>query len=367
MKFQAAVMHELGQPLALAEVTLDHLERTDVLVKLHSSGLCHTELEILQGAIPARVPMVMGHEGAGVVEAVGADVRTVKPGDHVICSWNPHCGHCFYCVRDQPILCETIGPNAPKSLMPDGTSRLQLDGKLLHQFSYVASHAEYTVISEAGAIPIPNGMPLDRACLIGCGVMTGVGGAIRVARVAVGASTVTFGCGIVGLSAIQGARLAGAGINIAVDVNQERLDLASRLGATHMINAKTQDVVEQVRSLTHGRGADYTFEAAGTQGTMQNSLEAARPGGMVVILGKVPFQDHVSCRFGSLFGEKVITRSSYGGARPVRDFPMLSQLYLDGKLQLDELLTKRITLDQVSETFDGMARGELLRAVIVFN
>ncbi len=367
MKFKAAILHSSNQPLMVQDVTMEALQPTDVLVKMRASGLCHTELEIIQGAIHVNTPMMMGHEGAGIVEAVGDAVTRVKPGDAVVCSWNPSCGHCFYCVRNQPILCETIAPAAGKGLMPDGTSRLMLDSKPLHHFSFVASHGEYTVIAEAGAIPIPQEMPLDRACLIGCGVMTGVGGALNIARVPVGANTATFGCGIVGLSAIQGARLAGAEVNIAIDLSDERLALARALGATQTINPRVQDPLEEIRKATHGRGADFTFEAAGTVVTMQNSLEATRPGGMIVILGKVPFQDNVPFRFGSVFGEKIITRSSYGGARPERDFPLLSRLYLEGKLKLDELVTKRITLDRISETFDEMADGSILRAVVAFN
>lgn len=364
MNFQAAVFTERGKPVAVHSVSLETLAATDVLVKVRASSLCHTELEVMRGDIAAATPMVMGHEGAGIVEAVGSAVTRVKPGDHVVCSWNPNCGHCFYCVRDQPILCETVGPHAGKGGMPDGTFRLKLDGQLLHQFSYVASHAEYTVISEAGAIPIPHEMPFDRACLLGCGVMTGVGAALNIARVRVGSNAVTLGCGIVGLSAIQGARLGGAEINIAVDVDEERLQLARRVGATHTINATKGDTVDQVRALTQQRGADYTFEAAGNQTTMQNALELTRTGGTVVILGKVPFQNQVSFRFGSIFGEKIITRSSYGGARPLRDFPMLSRLYLQGNLLLDDLITERITLRGIPTAFNQMTNGQIVRAVV---
>jgi S-(hydroxymethyl)glutathione dehydrogenase/alcohol dehydrogenase len=252
-------------------------------------------------------------------------------------------------------------------MMPDGTPRFRCGGQHIHQFSYVASHAEYTMVTEAGAIPIPKDMPFDRACLIGCGVMTGVGGALRIARVAAGSSTVTFGCGTVGLNAIQGARLAHSQINIAVDVNANRLRLAQELGATHIIDARQEDPVAAVLRLTHGRGADFGFEAAGNEAAMQNTISAVRRGGTVVILGKIPFDQYFRVQFGTFFGEKVLTRSSYGGARPMRDFPMLAQAYLDGQLKLDELITSRVKLPDINTAFDGMTRGEVVRSVVVFD
>lgn len=364
--FQAALFTQVGGPLAIETVRLDAPGPKDVVVRLRASGLCHTELEIMQGQIAVPRPMVMGHEGAGIVEAVGADVTRVRPGDHVVLSWNPNCGHCFYCVRDQPILCETIGRVAGQGMMPDGTPRFRRGGDHIYQFSYVASHAEYTVVAEVGAIPIPRDMPFDRACLIGCGVMTGVGGALRIARVSAGSSTVTFGCGAVGLNAIQGARLAHAQVNIAVDVNPGRLALAQTMGATHLIDARQEDPVAAVLRLTHGRGADYGFEAAGKETAMQNTISAVRRGGMVVVLGKIPFDQYFRVQFGTFFGEKVLTRSSYGGARPARDFPMLAQAYLDGDLKLDELISSRIKLPDINIAFDGMARGEIIRSVVVF-
>jgi S-(hydroxymethyl)glutathione dehydrogenase/alcohol dehydrogenase len=366
MKTSAAVLHKVGSELRIEEAEVGPLRPGDVLVRVRASGLCHTEWEVMQGAIASPMPIVMGHEGAGIVEQVGPGVERVRPGDHVVCSWNPNCGRCFYCIEDQPILCERLASAAPRAAMPDGSFRLSLAGAPLHQFSWVAAHAEYTVVNQAGAVAVPRDIPFDRACLIGCGVLTGVGGAIRIARVAVGSSAVTFGCGAVGLNVVQGVRLAQAYRNIAVDVNPRRLELAAALGATDTIDASQTDAVEAVRRLTNGRGADYTFEAGGLEATMQQAIEASRPGGTVVILGKVPVGNYIRLRFGSLMGERRITRSSYGGARPARDLPLLARYYLDGALKLDELITRRIRLDEINDAFASLARGETIRSVVTF-
>jgi len=348
------------------QVEMTGLKAGDVLVKVQASGLCHTDLEVILGSLKALKPMVLGHEGAGVVEAVGADVHRVKPGDQVVCSWNPSCGHCFYCIRDLPILCEPFSQNASNGRLLDGASRLRSRGIDLHHQSMVASHAEYCVVPEAGAIPVPREIPADRACLIGCGVMTGVGAVLRVARVTAGSCVVVLGCGAVGLNVIQGARLVQAEPIVAVDTNDSRLAMARQFGASVTVNASREDAVAQVRNLSAGRGADYCFEAAGSETTMQQALEATRPGGQVVILGKVNFDAHVSLRFGSLIGEKQIIRSSYGGARPARDFPLLADLYLSGRLKLDELISRRISLAEINEGFAAMQKGEGVRTVVGF-
>ena len=366
MRFRAAVLHQVDTPLRVQEVEMTALRPGDVLVRVGASGLCHTDLEVIQGALAYPLPTVLGHEGAGIVEAVGSDVLSVKPGDHVICSWNPSCGRCFYCDRGQPILCEPFTRHQPQGHLLDGTSRLSIDGRKLHHFSVVSSHAEYCVVPETGAIVVPKEIPFDRACLIGCGVMTGVGGAARVARIDGGSSVVVIGCGAVGLNAVQGAMLQRAGTIVALDRDPARLAMAQLFGATHVVDAGGNDVVEQVKALTGGRGADYVIECAGQPQAFRLSPEILRPGGELVWLGKINVDRDVAFRWGALMGEKRIVRSSYGGARPRRDFPWLSRLYLDGKLKLDELITRRIRLEEINEGFAAMTRGEIVRAVIVF-
>jgi S-(hydroxymethyl)glutathione dehydrogenase/alcohol dehydrogenase len=366
MRFRAAVLHQVDAPLRVQEVEIAALRPGDVLVRVRASGLCHTDLEVMQGSLAYPLPIVLGHEGAGVVEAVGSDVLSVKPGDHVICSWNPSCGRCFYCDRGQPILCEPFTRHQPQGHLLDGTSRLSIDGRKLHHFSVVSSHAEYCVVPESGAIVVPKEIPFDRACLIGCGVMTGVGGAARVARIDGGSSVAVIGCGAVGLNAVQGAMLQRADTIIALDRDPARLAMAKLFGATHTVDAGSNDVVAQIKALTGGRGADYVIESAGHEQAFRLSPEILRPGGRLVWLGKINVDRDVAFRWGALMGEKRIVRSSYGGARPRRDFPWLARLYLSGKLRLDELITRRIRLEEINEGFAAMTRGEIVRAVIVF-
>ncbi|MFO1318049.1 MAG: Zn-dependent alcohol dehydrogenase [Burkholderiales bacterium] len=367
MKFQAAVLRAVNAPLTIETLEMAPLAPTDVLVRIRASGLCHTDLEVIQGSLSYPLPIVLGHEGAGVVEAVGSGVTRVRPGDHVICSWNPHCGHCFYCERDLPILCEPFTRHQPRGLLLDGTSRMSRAGETVHHYSVTSTHAEYTVVPESGAIAVPPALPFDRACIIGCGVMTGVGAAVRKARIAAGSNVVVIGCGAVGLNAVQGARLVDAGRIIAVDRDRGRLDLAQTFGATHTIDASTEDVIDVVKSLTEGRGADYAIEAAGNARTFRLAVEAVRPGGDVVWLGKVNVDQEVSFRWGSLMGERRLVRSSYGDAKPRRDFPWLANAYLAGRLKLDELITRRIRLDEINDGFAALARGDGIRTVVMFD
>lgn len=365
MKFKAAVLNEVGKPLEIDEIELGALAPSDVLVRVQASGLCHTDLEVIEGSLAYPLPIVLGHEGAGVVEAVGSAVTQVKPGEHVVCSWNPHCGQCFYCERDLPILCEPFTRWQPKGMLLDGASRLSRRGRPVHHFSVVSSHAQYCVVPESGAIAVPKDIPFDRACLIGCGVMTGVGAATRKARVEPGASVLVIGCGAVGLNAIQGAKLAGAAPILAVDVSESKRARAEVFGANRLLDAGAPQLLQELRELTSGRGPDYVFEAAGNERAFRLAVEAVRPGGQVVFLGKVNVDQQVSFRWGSLMGEKRIVRSSYGGGRPRRDFPWLARQYLEGRLKLDELITRRIALEEINSGFDAIRRGDTVREVVI--
>jgi S-(hydroxymethyl)glutathione dehydrogenase/alcohol dehydrogenase len=366
MQFRAAVLHAPKQPLALETVEIGELQPDDVLVRVRASGLCHTDLEAIEGTLAFPFPIVLGHEVAGVVEAVGAAVTTVAPDDHVICSCNPHCGHCFYCERDQPILCESYTQAQAKGVLLDGTPRLRLNGQPLHHMMHVAGYAEYCVVAESSAIPVSEEIPFDCACIIGCGVITGAGAATRIAEVQPGASVLVLGCGAVGLNTIQGARLAGAETIIAADTRADRLDLARQFGAGVTLQAgDAADLIARVKGATHGRGADFVFEAVGNESAFGLAAELVRPGGELVFLGKVPTGKQVSFRWGALMGEKRMTRSSYGGARPRRDFPWLVQCYLKGTLDLESLITRRIRLDEVNSGFDDMRAGKGIRTVIL--
>jgi S-(hydroxymethyl)glutathione dehydrogenase / alcohol dehydrogenase len=365
--FQAAVLHAPKTPLAVERVTAGPLKPGDVLVRMQAAGLCHTDLEVIEGGLRYPMPIVLGHEAAGVVEAVGAEAAGVGVGDHVVLSWNPHCGHCFYCDRELPILCESYLAHGPHAVAFDGESRLRIrEADDLKQLMFLGAFAEYCIVPAQQAIVVPKDIPFDRACLIGCGVMTGVGAALNVASIEYGSTVMVIGCGAVGLSAVQGARLAGAGTIIAVDLDDKKLALAEKLGATSCVNAKRGDVGALVKGQTGGRGADIVFEAAGSPAGFALSVEAVRPGGEVIWLGKTDVAAEVGFRWGALMGEKRIRRSSYGGARPVRDFPLLARLYLDGKLLLDELITRRIALDDINNGFTALKAGEAIRSVVMF-
>ena len=262
MRFRAAVLHGVEEPLVVEEVELPDPGRGEVLVRNHASGLCHTDLEVIQGRLGFPLPIVLGHEGAGIVEAVGEGVTAVRPGDAVVASWNPHCGRCYYCVRDEPVLCEPFRRHQPAGRMLDGSTRLTRDGAPLHHFGVVSSHAELSMVPESGAIPIPREMPLDRACLLGCAVMTGVGAVVRLAALERGCSMAVVGCGAVGLNAIQGGVIAGAGRIVALDRDPARLARAAAMGATDII-AADDEAIAAVKALTAGAASMRPSNAPG--------------------------------------------------------------------------------------------------------
>jgi S-(hydroxymethyl)glutathione dehydrogenase/alcohol dehydrogenase len=362
---RASVLFEQGTPLRVEELELEEPRAGEVLVRMAASGVCHSCLHAADGSwagVP--VPIVLGDEGAGVVDAVGPGVTTLAVGDHVILSWAPTCGRCHYCVVGRPNLCERRLPG--RGLLLDGTTRMSLGGRPVYHYGHVATYASRTVVAESSAIGIDPEMPLDRAALVGCSVMTGVGAVINTAAVPAGASMAVFGVGGVGLNVVQGGALVAAHPIIAVDVKPAKLDHAQGLGATHGVNAAHEDPVAAIRRLT-GRGADFTFVAVGDTRAVSQACDALAPGGTCVVIGVPPTGAFVPLDVRPLVtGERVIRGSSYGSARTREDLPRLVTLYRAGRLRIDELITRRYGLDEANEAFRALAAGELARGLIVF-
>jgi len=357
----AAVLNAAREPLTVDALALRDPRDGEALVRLGASGVCHSDLHAITGDLMMPTPCVLGHEGAGVVEAVGAGVRRVKRGDHVVLNWVPFCGSCWYCQSGNAYLCETGYISAMTAEV------FRRNGTVINQFAGVGSMAEWTVVAESSCIPLDADIPLDRACLIGCGVMTGVGAVINTARVQAGQSVAVFGAGGVGLNVIQGAVLAGANPIIAVDINERKLGFAKQFGATHTVNGASTDPVSAILELCGGRGADYAFEVIGRPEVVLQAFMAVRRGGKAIVIGVPPSTATVSVP-GMLFplAEKSLIGSLYGSASMARDVPRLIDLYRAGKLKLDELITRRYKLAEVNEAFSALEKGEVARGVIVF-
>src|SRR5215468_7111663 len=335
------------------------------MVRMAASGVCHSCLHAADGSwkgVP--VPIVLGDEGAGVVAEVGPGVEGLQRGDHVILSWAPTCGRCHYCVIGRPNLCERRQPG--KGVLPDRTTRMSLRGKPVYHYGHVATYASRTVVHESCAIPVSKNVPLDRAALIGCSVMTGVGAVINTAAVPPGAGMAVFGVGGVGLNVVQGGAMVAAHPIIAVDVVASKLEHARALGATHVIDARREDPVAAIRGITR-LGADYTFVAVGNTSAVSQALDALSPGGTCVLIGVPETGATIPMDVRPLVtAERVIRGSSYGSARTREDLPRLASLYSAGKLKIDQLITRRYGLDEANEAFRALAAGELARGLIVF-
>jgi len=352
---KAAVFRGAGQPVTISQVEVRDPGPGEVRVKLMAAGLCHSDLSVIDGTIPYPVPVVLGHEGAGVIEAVGVGVTSVKEGDRVIVSTLSHCGRCPACELGKPTQCR----NAPN---PKDTLPFTVDGKPAYQFANASVFAEYTLVREQGAIPIDPRVPFDRACLIGCGIMTGFGAVVNRAKVETGATMAVFGVGGIGLNCVQGGVLAGAAKIIAVDVMPQKLEWARRFGATHTIDSSKEDPVAAVRALTGG-GADYAFEAVGNVAVIKQALDALGPGGALTIVGVPKMGTSFDFVVHALYQNKAILGCRYGTARPRVDFAMLADLYLGGRLKIDELITRHYGLDDFDAALADLREGNLARGV----
>jgi S-(hydroxymethyl)glutathione dehydrogenase/alcohol dehydrogenase len=352
----------------IEDVTLSPPRAGEVQVRIAASGVCRSDHHVMSGATRHPMPVVCGHEGAGVVTAVGPGVTHVKPADHVVLSWAPSCGSCFYCRAGLPAQCEAFIKAVWDGTMIDGTTRLKLDGRPLHHYCLLASFAEQAVVPASCCVPIRKDVPLAVAALVGCAVATGVGAALYRAKVAPGASVVVFGCGGVGVNIVQGCLLSGAERIIAVDRNPARLAMARDLGATDVVDASGRDPVEMVRQLTGGRGADYAFEAIGNPATMGQAIEAARRGGTIVLVGLGGHAESIHLGAGTFTrSDKLLTSAYYGGCVPQLDMPKLIDLYVEGRLKLDELIGRRRPLSEINEAFADLATGDVIRTLIVFD
>ena len=364
---RAAVLREVGASLEIEDVELGPPGPGEAEVRLAASGVCHSDWNVVDGTTPNPLPVVLGHEGAGVVETVGTGVETVAEGDHVILSWLPACGRCFYCVRGRQALCDVAMADMFRGTLPGGELRLSRDGEALYHYSYLSTFAERCIVPESCCVPIRKDAPLEVAALIGCAVMTGFGAVVRRARVEPGSTVAVYGAGGVGLSAVMGARLAGAAAVVVVDPVAFKRETALELGATHAADPSTEDVVELLRDLTNGRGADVAVDAAGAPGIVAHAYGAIRPGGIVVAVG-IPALDVTADLPGPDLPreEKIVTGSLYGSCRPQVDMPLVLDLFMDGRLQLDRLVTRTYPLEEINQAFAAMNAGEVARGVVKF-
>jgi NDMA-dependent alcohol dehydrogenase len=363
---KAVVCREINQPVVVEEIEVESPRRGEVMIRLAACGVCHSDYSVTTGTIPFPPPVVLGHEGAGIVIEVGEGVTEIAVGDAVVSSFVSMCGKCRYCQTGRPQLCDQAAKAA--YTLPDGTVRTKdRQGKPLNIFSGCGVMAEVATLHVDNTVKIAKDIPLDRAALVSCGVMTGVGAVVNTARVAPGSVTVVFGCGGVGLNAIQGCVIAGAAMIVAVDMSDAKLEMARQFGATHVLNAKTEEnVVKAIRKMTGG-GADYAFECVGYGEIAAQAYGCLRKGGTAVVVGVASQKDTTTLRTASLtFEEKTLTGSYFGSARPREDFPRLLALYRAKRLKLDELITRSYTIDEAPQAFADLAAGRNARGVIVF-
>jgi S-(hydroxymethyl)glutathione dehydrogenase / alcohol dehydrogenase len=368
MKTRAAVAWKAGQPLTIETVDLEGPREGEVLVEVKATGICHTDWYTLSGADPEGLfPAILGHEGAGVVLETGPGVKGLRAGDHVIPLYTPECRECKFCLSRKTNLCQRIRATQGKGLMPDGSSRFSLEGRPLLHYMGTSTFANHIVVPEIALAKIRDDAPFDTVCYIGCGVTTGVGAVIFTAKVEAGANVVVFGLGGIGLNVIQGAKLVGADKIIGIDLNPGREAMARRFGMTHFINPKdVPNVVDAIVQLTDG-GADYSFECIGNTTTMRQALECCHKGwGQSIIIGVAEAGAEISTRPFQLVTGRVWKGSAFGGARGRTDVPKIVDWYMERKINIDDLITHRLKLEQINEGFELMKRGESIRSVVVY-
>lgn len=368
MKTRTAVIYKPGEPIVIEELELDAPKTHEVQVKMVAAGICHSDYHIISGELPGYLPMALGHEGAGIVEAVGPEVSNVKPGDHVVLTFIPSCGVCYYCTTGHANLCN-MGAAILMGPQLDGTFRFHNQkGENVGQMCVISTFSERSVVPDASVVKVADYYPLDKAVLVGCGVPTGVGAVIHRAKVEPGSTVMVIGCGGIGMNAVQGAAIAGARMIIAVDTVDFKLEQAKNFGATHTINPKNEDLVQKVKELTWGEGVRYAFEAIATPATIGQAYACTAKNGTVVVIGLTPAtaESIPVPPLDLVLFQKTLMGTLYGDSQPRKDIPQLLAMYHAGKLKLDELITKRYTLDQVNEAYADMLAGKNIRGVIDF-
>ncbi|MFB6276479.1 MAG: S-(hydroxymethyl)glutathione dehydrogenase/class III alcohol dehydrogenase [Halothece sp.] len=369
MDVKAAIAFEANQPLKLETVQLDPPKAGEVLVEIKATGVCHTDAYTLSGKDPEGLfPSILGHEGAGVVVDVGDDVKSVKPGDHVIPLYTPECRECKFCLSRKTNLCQAIRSTQGQGVMPDGTSRFSLNGEKLHHFMGTSTFANYTVLPEIAVAKIREDAPFDKVCYIGCGVTTGIGAVLFTAQVEAGANVVVFGLGGIGLNVIQGAKMVGADKIIGVDINPNKRAIAEQFGMTDFVNPKELDgdLVSHLIELTDG-GADFSFECIGNVNVMRQALECCHKGwGVCTIIGVAGAGEEISTRPVQLVTGRVWKGSAFGGARGRTDVPKIVDWYMDGKINIDDMITQTLPIEQINDAFDLMHEGNSIRTVLTY-
>ena len=368
MKTKAAVIYEHNRPFVIETLELEDPKEGEVLLRIVASGICHSDHHVITGNYETPLPMVLGHEGGAVVEALGPKVERVKVGDHCVATWMPACRRCYYCVEGMSYLCDR-GKNLLMGTQPDGTFRFHKGSQDIGQMHFLGTFSEYVVVPEDSVVVIDRDLPLEKACITGCAVPTGFGSVTRRAQMRAGSTALIIGCGGVGVSAIQGARFSGARMVIAADIVDEKLRMLGPFGVTHTINNKKENLVQKVMEITQGVGVDYSFEAIGTPEAQHDAIEALRKGGICVLIGVTPFSHDKILTTPAILGlySKSILGSLYGSSNTLTEIPHILQLYRDGRIKLNEMVTKEYRLEQVNEAFNDMLNGRNIRGVIRFD